>query len=102
MNIPDHEGPHQGAVGRPKPAEGDAGEHQQQQAEAHLELDLLGAEEHAAEAGQGAAQAQTKRMTRSTSMPDEAARSGLSATARIALPILVNCSSEATATITRR
>ncbi len=33
--------------------------------------------------------AQTKRMTRSTSMPDEAARSRLSATARMALPILV-------------
>ena len=40
--------------------------------------------------------AHTNGMTRSTSMPDEAARSGLSATARMALPILVRCRTKAT------
>ena len=39
-------------------------------------------------------------MTFSTSMPDDAARSRLSATARIALPIRVNWSAMATATST--
>ena len=57
MNMPDHERAHQGAVGRAEAAEGDAGEHQQQQLEAHLELHLLlDAEEDAAEGGEAAAE----------------------------------------------
>jgi hypothetical protein len=43
---------------------------------------------------------QTTRITRLTSMPEEAARSRLSATARMALPILVRWSISATATRT--
>ena len=44
--------------------------------------------------------AQTKLMTRLTSMPDDSARSRLSATARMALPIRVRCRNNATATST--
>jgi hypothetical protein len=40
------------------------------------------------------------RITRSTSMPEDAARSRLSATARMALPIFVRCSISATRTRT--
>src|SRR5689334_23623122 len=36
----------EGAVGRAEATEGDAGEHEQQQAEAHLEADLLRDAEH--------------------------------------------------------
>ena len=41
-------------------------------------------------------------MTRLTLMPEDAARSRLSATARIALPIVVRCSMSATNTRTTR
>ena len=44
--------------------------------------------------------AHTTLTTRSTSMPDDAARSGLSATARVALPSLVYCRNRATSTST--
>ena len=56
--------------------------------------------EDAAEAGQAGADAHTKLMTRSTSMPDDSARSRLSATARIALPMRVRCRNRATPTST--
>ena len=46
--------------------------------------------------------AQTNKMTRSTLMPDDAARSRLSATARMALPIRVFCSISATSSSTTR
>ena len=42
----------------------------------------------------------TKVMTRSTLMPDDSARSRLSATARVALPTLVRCRNRATPTST--
>src|SRR4051794_32105139 len=52
----DDEAADQGAVGRAQTTEGDPGEHEQQQAEAHVPLDLVGqAEQDAAEGGQGPA-----------------------------------------------
>lgn len=44
----------------------------------------------------------TNRITRSTLIPDDAARSRLSATARIALPMRVFCNMTATARIVTR
>ena len=62
-----------------EPAERDAGEHQEQQREAHVPRDLLvEAEEDAAEAGEGAADDPHEQDHPSVSMPVADARSGLS------------------------
>ena len=78
----------QGAVRVAQPADGDRREHQQQQGEAHVPAHLLvEAEQHAAETGQRAAgDPHRAGSPGSVLMPVADASSGLSDTARIALP----------------
>ena len=74
----------------PEPAEDHRREHQQQDLEAQLVVDLLGQpEQHAGQPGQRRTDDPDERMTRSTSMPEAEASAGLSDTARVALPMRV-------------
>ena len=89
----DDEGADDGAPDGAEAAEHDRGEHEQQDLEADLVVEALGEpEQRTGQAGQRRAADPDHEITRSTLMPVDAASAGLSATARVALPIRVYCS----------